>query len=251
MPNAKYNILSTKTLWPEILQEAARHGLAVKEQAFIDIAPAVTEATARRIAEILTQGGVMVFTSPNAVKAAAAAVPFSFWNNTRPYFSDMAPDRYMYCLAGATRQAVEEHMSNILVAGTAANSKELAEKIIADNTAGPVVFFCGNIRRNELPELLQQHNIQVEEHVVYHTTETPAVLKETFDGILFLSPSSVRSFFSANNLPKHTVCFAIGSTTAAALEEVTDNRVITSPSPSASALLGSAIFYFDNINCYE
>lgn len=248
MSSVKYSILSTKALPPELVTEAAGHGIAVKEQMFIGIAPAVTKNTIERVNSLLHTGGVMVFTSPNAVKAVASAMKYEllFLTTSRVLMVHI-PDRVIYCLQGATLQAVEEHMSNILVAGTAANSAELAQKIIKDKVDS-VMFLCGNIRRNDLPDALLAHNIPVEEHVVYHTTETPSALEETFDGILFLSPSSVRSFFSANKLPGHTVCFSIGETTAEALREVTDNKVIISSSPSMAALLETAIYYFDNIN---
>jgi uroporphyrinogen-III synthase len=146
---------------------------------------------------------------------------------------------------------LEKLIPSLFIAGTAANSKELAELIIAEGRTSSVVFFCGNIRRDELPDMLRSHNISVEEIIVYETVETPAILEEEYDGILFLSPSSVKSFFSNNTLPKHTICFAIGGTTGKALEDVTDNRIIESPVPSMNMLVQTAIFYFDNINCYE
>jgi uroporphyrinogen-III synthase len=249
MFNAKYSILSTKALHPDLVKEAAEHGIAIDQQTFIDITPVLTEPVKMKILHLAYSGGVMVFTSPNAVNVVAGMRP-TLWGNRLSPAGERMPDRRIYCLEGATRQAVEEQMASVLVAGTAANSAELARKIIEDKVPA-VVFFCGNIRRNELPDMLRAHDIEVEEQVVYQTTETPAVLDKAYNGILFLSPSSVRSFFSANTPPAHTVCFAIGETTAGALRDVTDNKVIVSHRPSVSSLLGTAIYYFDNINCYE
>jgi uroporphyrinogen-III synthase len=243
MSNAKYRILSTKPLPQTLIGEAATHGIAISAQAFIDVQPTLTpEATAQSLQHFI-KGSTLVFTSPNAVKIVSKAWHYS----EEPSKKGISK---VYCLQGATRKAVEEHLHHVSIAGTALNSKELAELIIEHNIPS-VVFFCGRIRRNELPDILKEHQVAVEEIVVYDTVETPEALKEEYDGVLFLSSSSVKSFFSANTLPKHTVCFAIGTTTAASLEDVTNNRIVVSPEPSMDLLVQTAIFYFDNINCYE
>ncbi|WP_159442266.1 uroporphyrinogen-III synthase [Chitinophaga niabensis] len=236
--------MSTKPLPQTLIGEAAAHGVAISAQAFIDVQPTLTpEATAQSLQHFI-KGSTLVFTSPNAVKIVSKA-----WH----YSQDPAKKGIskVYCLQGATRKAVEEHLHHVSIAGTALNSKELAELIIAEHNIPSVVFFCGRIRRNELPDILKEHQVAVEEIVVYDTVETPAALEEEYDGVLFLSSSSVKSFFSVNTLPKHTVCFAIGTTTAASLEDVTNNRIVVSPEPSMDLLVQTAIFYFDNINCYE
>ncbi|WP_343701956.1 uroporphyrinogen-III synthase [Chitinophaga sp.] len=250
MPNAKYTILSTKALPPDLVEEAAGHGIAVEDRAFIDVTTAITEEIEHRIMSSIWKCNVVVFTSRHAV-GAVSNVLRSFVGEHRLLFpGSPLQDVQVYCLQGATRQAVEENIPGVLIAGTAANATALAQRIIEDQVPA-VTFFCGNMRRGELPDILRAHHIDVQEIVVYNTTETPAVVEKEYDGILFTSPSGVRSFFSVNTPPRHTVCFAIGETTAAALRDVTDNRVITSIEPSADALLGTAIYYFDNINCYE
>lgn len=244
MPNVKYRILSTKPLQQTLIGEAATHGIAISAQAFIDVQPTLTPALTQQTIQHFIKGSTLVFTSPNAVKIVSKAWHYS----QEPAKKGISK---VYCLQGATRKAVEEHLHHVSIAGTAVNSKELAELILAEHNIPSIVFFCGNIRRNELPDILKEHQVAVEEFVVYDTVETPAVLEEEYDGVLFLSSSSVKSFFSANILPKHTVCFAIGTTTAATLEDVTSNRIIVSPEPSIDLLVQTAIFYFDNINCYE
>lgn len=244
MPNAKYRILSTKPLQQSLVGEAATHGIAISAQAFIDVQPALTPETTAQSLQHYLNGSTLVFTSPNAVKIVSKA-----WHHGQAHTKKGISK--VYCLQGATRKAVEEHLQHVSIAGTALNSKELAELIVAEHNIPSVVFFCGRIRRDELPDILKEHQVAVEEFVVYDTVPTPAELNEEYDGILFLSSSTVKSFFSVNIPPKHTVCFAIGSTTAATLEEVTSNRIVVSPEPSMDLLVQTAIFYFDNINCYE
>ncbi len=243
MPRHNYRILSTKPLPQELVHMAAQHGIAVAAQAFIDVQPVITPETRKRIMELASAGGVMVFTSPNAVKFVTGV-----WMHDE---ERLAARHRVYCIEGATRQAVEERMRNVVIEGTAANSLDLAKKILSDGITDKVLFFSGNIRRADLPDHLRENGIGVDEVVVYNTVETPATLNEDYDGVLFFSPSSVRSFFTSNPLPESTVCFAIGSTTAAAIGALTPNRVITSPGPSVAMLVETAIFYFDNINCYE
>ncbi|WP_173003058.1 uroporphyrinogen-III synthase [Chitinophaga sp. SYP-B3965] len=244
MSNAKYRILSTKPLSQTLVQLAGAHDIAISAQAFIDVQPTLTPELTTQSMQHFIKGSTLVFTSPNAVKIVSRALHY----NDTPEKKTISK---VYCLQGATRKAVEEHLHHVTIAGTALNSKELAELIVAEHNIPSVVFFCGRIRRNELPDVLQEHNVAVEEIVVYDTVETPATLEEEYDGVLFLSSSSVKSFFSANTLPKHTVCFAIGTTTAASLEDITNNRIIVSPEPAVDLLVQTAIFYFDNINCYE
>jgi uroporphyrinogen-III synthase len=243
MPRHKYRILSTKPLPQELVHEAAQHDIALLAQAFIDVQPVITPEMRQRIQALSAAGTILVFTSPNAVKFVTGV-----WMHDE---KNLAARHRVYCLEGATRQAAEERMRNVVIEGTAVNSLELAKRIVRDGITDKVIFFSGNIRRPDLPDFLRENGISLEEMTVYNTVETPVELDEDYDGVLFFSPSSVRSFFTNNALPAVTVCFAIGGTTAAAVSALAQNRVITSPAPSVAKLVETAIFYFDNINCYE
>jgi uroporphyrinogen-III synthase len=220
------NILSTKELSAELLAAAAEQGMDITVAQFIRIQQ--IDATYS-----IPENSVVVFTSANAV------------NNVRL----IHPEWQIFCLGGATLEALITRRPDAHITATATNATALAEQIIAQGTISTVVFFCGNIRRNELPDLLQQHHITLQEIVVYETIAVPAVTTNTYDGIFFFSPSGVKSYFSLNTIPAHTVCFAIGETTANTLKEFTTNNIITSPDvPSAAQMVQTAISYFNNIN---
>lgn len=136
------------------------------------------------------------------------------------------------------------------VVDTADNAKSLAQTIIQHGVE-EIVFFCGNKRRDELPEILKAAGIKVHEVVVYETIETPVVTNDDVDAILFFSPSAVQSFFSVNQLKKNTVCFAIGQTTANSIADFTDNRIVITESPSQEMMLALVNFYFQNMDCHE
>ena len=127
---------------------------------------------------------------------------------------------------------------------TAGSAGQLAEKIIENSFIKNVVFFCGDQRRNELPDRLKSQGIEVEELIVYKTIETPAILSKQYDGILFFSPSAVQSFLSKNSIAPQTQVFAIGTTTANAVKPFTRQPVIISPNPAKENLVHLAIMHF-------
>jgi uroporphyrinogen-III synthase len=77
---------------------------------------------------------------------------------------------------------------------------------------------------------------------VYNTLLTPQKISGTFDGIIFYSPSGVESFLKVNKMTKQT-CFCIGTTTAEALENATDNVVIANQPTVENVLIQCINFY--------
>lgn len=234
---AQYTILSTKKINPPLKAALEEKGVQVWEEEFIAIRPMLSM---RKYQEIwpwisTTSPVTIVFTSQHAVATIdkylhggdACYVP-GHWN--------------AFCLNGATREAAIQILSEAQIIDTAPNATELAAKIIAHNPK-QVVFFCGNQRRDELPHLLKAAGIEVTEIIVYETIATPVLATGSFDAVLFFSPSAVKSFFSANTLKKETACIAIGDTTATALSEYTNNKVIISEAPTQQKMLESAWHY--------
>ena len=73
----------------------------------------------------------------------------------------------------------------------------------------------------------------------------PNQIKESFDGVLFYSPSGVNSFLENNTLENKT-CFCIGTTTAKALENRTKNIVIASQ-PTVENVITEVIKYYKRL----
>ncbi len=118
---------------------------------------------------------------------------------------------------------------------------ELAYLII-DEKIEQADFFCGNLRREDLPVMLGEHGIPVTEHIVYDTEFTPVRFKEHFDAILFFSPSGVLSYFSEQN-SREPVAFCIGNTTAVEAIDYFE-QVHAAEEPSAESLVATVIEYF-------
>ncbi len=129
-------------------------------------------------------------------------------------------------------------------AGTAA---ELADQIAETEPEMPLLFLCGNRRRDDLPDGLREAGIPFEELVVYETRpRTNLSLPPPGDGtwLAFFSPSGLEAVQGGvgRSLAEYR-CAAIGPTTATALEEagLSPIAVATSPSPEGlvDAILGA------------
>ena len=149
-----------------------------------------------------------VFTSGNAVKAVFEA------NSQQPEASSFDN---VYCVGQKTKKLLEE--KGVEVVEVANNALELAEVLAERLEQGTEVwFYCGNIRNNDLPEVLAENGILVAEAIVYTTKFVETELDVDYDVVLFYSPSGVKSFLNNKELqitnyelPK-VIC--IGATTA-------------------------------------
>lgn len=242
----QYTILSTKKIDPDLKAEMEQKGVEVLEEEFITIKPILNQSKQEEIKPWIEHPVeiAVVFTSQHA----AATVN----KYLRPFDTYIIPGNWrVFCLSGATKELAQQHILAEQLIDTAPNATELAAKIIAHGQFKQVVFFCGNQRREELPRLLKEAGIEVIEIIVYETVATPVVTTSNLDAVLFFSPSAVKSFFSVNALKKDTACFAIGHTTAAAIGDYTDNKIIVSESPEQVTMLAGVWFYLQNTDLYK
>lgn len=224
------HILCTRPLDALLIEQAAQKGILIETLSFIATEPIRDEALTQRVQHLGSLPLTVVFTSMNAVEAIVRQLrqPAS-WK--------------VFCIGSATRELVHAHFGEDAIAGTAPSATELADVILQQHPS-EIFFFCGDQRREELPNKLSTAGVQVNELAVYRTTQTPHLIKEPYDGIAFFSPSAVHSFFSMNVLPRNTRIFAIGKTTTDAVLTYTNNPVITSQSPEKEALVRQLIDYF-------
>ncbi|MGF6927941.1 uroporphyrinogen-III synthase [Chitinophaga sp. W2I13] len=246
MQNDKYRILSTRHLTDSSVAVAGESGIHIDVQDFIQIKPLKNEMLLgeERLLQVFRPEAVHVFTSANA----ARILDKYYLHQDDTFYVISEPN--ICCISGSTRKAVENVFTDCKILAESPYGSELA-RIIIQLDITSVNFFCGSIRRNELPDTLQEAGIEVKEFVIYENIPGPAVIADHYDGILFFSPSAVKSYLSANRLNSKTVCFAIGRTTATELREHTDNKIIISTDISEESMVQTAIFYFNNINCYE
>jgi uroporphyrinogen-III synthase len=234
MKDKEIRILSTRPLDSALIEKAAYQNITIDTISFIEVKKHISPEVKKRIDSLSAEKATVVFTSLNAVELVVDTVPVN----------PLMPDWKIYCIGGATFTLVKKYWPYSQIAFTTKDATELATRII-DDKVEKISFFCGNKRREELPVLLQEQNIAVEELVVYETIETPQVVHDSYDGILLFSPSAVHSFFCKNQSSHETVFFAIGNTTANAIKQFSTNSIIVSDFPAKDQLVDKAIKYFN------
>ncbi len=225
-------ILSTRPLPKDVAIAAASQNIIIEELSFIITNPIETEEIIRRIQVLATKKCTVVFTSMNAVEAVAKQM-------------ENADNWNVYSTGNTTKKLIEEKLPLAKIIATAENAQRLGERMIDDGVKD-IVFFCGNIRRDELPNKFRSEGGTVEEVVVYETVEKSPLLNKEYDGILFFSPSAVNSFFKDNKVPRQTELFAIGKTTAETLRQFANKKIIVGNAADKKELAKQAIAYFSN-----
>ncbi len=122
-------------------------------------------------------------------------------------------------------------------------AQQLAEMIVHENIQS-ALFWCGNLRREVLPDYLKTKNILLKELVVYDTILQPKKITAPYDAIAFLSSSAVESFFSTNTILPTTPLFAIGETTLQTLKKYTSANIVIPEKPEVNLLLQQIQKYF-------
>ena len=228
MKETRAHILATRSVGEKLVREAADHNIVLEEMDFIQIKPSLAPQTESAIRGLLSQPLTAVFTSAHAIRALQSLI-------------EKRPDWKIYCTAEGTRALAEEVFGAGAIAAVAADASLLADKILEKAPEGPVHFFCGNKRRDTLPDKLRESGWELQEWEVYETLLTPTDLSRIYEAVLFFSPSAVESFFSRNRIYPQTRIFAIGNTTAGSLKQFTDQPVFTASRPGKAQLVRQAI----------
>ena len=230
--NKTLTILSTRELGETLVEKIISRDIIFDQVPFIEMTQRCSEALQKQLRELAALPLLVIFTSRVAVASVVSML-------------DEKPDHWnIACMGGATRKAAAGFFGEKQIAVTAANSKELAERLAAMPQTNEWFFFCGNRRMNDLPETLQLDNKHFTELVVYDTTETPSAISQSYDAVLFFSPSAAESFFSVNSVPASTILFSIGETTAITLRRLCNNPVVVSAVHSPEVLLDTMFHYF-------
>ncbi len=231
MQETNIHILCTRPLSEALVETVRQEGINMDILPFIETEPIQSIEIQQEIEQALAKTATVIFTSMNAVEAVA-------------YYLDEQPDWRIYCIGNTTRERVKEHFGEAAIAGTASTAATLAEAIVEDEPAEEIIFFCGDQRRAELPEILESNGFELTELVVYHTIAVPHKITRAYNGILFFSPSAADSFFSTNKVNGQTILFAIGATTAKAIKKYTNNKIIIGDEPAKEHLVELVLDFF-------
>ena len=153
-----------------------------------------------------------------------------------------------FCVGSKTKSFLEKNGFKVIEYVDYA--EDLIQVIDLKYKENSFTFLCGNIRKNTIPNYFQQNKITYNEFVVYETTLKPHKIKKEYDGILFFSPSGVKSFLENNTLDNKT-CFCIGTTTAKALEnnpEVSGHKnIVIASQPTVENVITEVIKYYSHL----
>lgn len=141
----------------------------------------------------------VVITSQNAVEALLnnfSAIELQFKN--------------IYCVGRRTKKMIEKRIGNVL--HTEKNAKKLAEYLVDFMEGTEVTYFCSDLRLDDLPSILKENNITVNEIEAYQTKLDSINIPESVEGVMFYSPSTVQSYKKENDAKG--IAFCIGETTA-------------------------------------
>jgi uroporphyrinogen-III synthase len=140
----------------------------------------------------------------------------------------------VFCIDHATKEQALQ--AGLIVHASAPNARSLAHEILKHPFVKSVTHVASNVRRGELAQTLQQSGVAVDEILAYRTELTPIVLNIKIDGIIFYSPSAVKSFLLKNPLPI-SPCFCIGSTTAHYAKQLNCNWVYSANTPTDESIM--------------
>ncbi|MBE7172997.1 MAG: uroporphyrinogen-III synthase [Williamsia sp.] len=231
MQKDSVNILCTRPLDALLIEQAATANILIDQLSLLATKPVKDKKLKQVITSLAAQPVPIAITSINAAKAVAA------------FLESGTVAWKIFTIGTATRDFISAFFGSNHIAGVAEHAAALGDLILRAGVK-ELYFFCGDQRRDELPQKLADAQVQVHELVVYNSIYTAEKIEKYYDGILFFSPGAVQSFFSVNLLPPATVLFAIGATTAESIHTHSSNPVVVAEQPAAAALIDKMIAYF-------
>jgi len=146
----------------------------------------------------------------------------------------------IYCVGKRTKRLIEKKIGK--VAHIENSAEKLANYLVDTIEEKEATFFCGNKRRDELPTILEENGIKVNEVECYQTQLTPRKIDGKHNGILFYSPTGIESYLKDNKI-SDSVAFCIGETTATEARKHFKN-VIVSSLPTVESVIKSVNEHF-------
>ena len=234
MQRNKIPVLCTRPLGQQLLHSAEQNGFEIDIIPFIKTEALVSEELKTQIHDFSLQNITAVFTSMNAAEAVIKEL-----NGIKPVWR-------IFCIGNTTRNTLVHYFGEESIVGDGNNASDLAYTIIGYDNCTEVIFFCGDQRRDELPDMLSRKKIHVEEVIVYKTIPVTHKISRRYDAILFFSPSAVTSFFSDNTIDQETIVFAIGETTAGTIKEYCENKIVIGEESGKQNLVNAMITYYSS-----
>lgn len=215
-------VLSTKLLDEDLVETAHDMGISLICEEFIRIHELNFDVSVLKSLKY----DAIVFTSSNAVNSFYGNENVDRPNHTIP----------VYAVSGKTKDELENY--DIVPVAIADNANDLADKILADKRIRSVLHICGSLRLDVLENKLTASGVSYTPLTVCETILNSTILDDTYDVVMFFSPSGIDSFIMKNQLSHDTLYCCIGETTAERLKSINDKLTVIVPvQPTPEAML--------------
>ena len=226
--------------FPGLVEALRALPVLVEEHPLMNFAPPADWAPLDSALDRLDSYGVVAFTSP---RAAGAVVDRMAGRRMRRLQGQNTPTAW----AGgpATRTALGGALGQVRTpseadAATLGAAEALARAMLDARVGGPVLFPCGDSRREELPERLRSHGITVDEVVCYRSvlaSESAAHAAAARGTVLVVASPTVADLLVRACPPDaRPDLLAVGPTTAASARASGWSPAAVASKPSVEAL---------------
>jgi uroporphyrinogen-III synthase len=232
-------ITSSAGSFPGLLEALRAIPLEVEEHPLMSFAPPVDWGPVDRALGNLTRFHAIAFTSPRAASAFVQRL-----DQRRDRTDSLAQLPPVWSSGGATAEALGK-IGPVRTPSALADQKigaaaALARALIASGAGGPVLFPCGELRRDELPARLRQEGIEVEEVICYRSVlvgdDEARSAAEHASLLVVASPSVAQLLARACPPQTRPPILAVGPTTAAAARAAGWPPVAVAAEPTAESL---------------
>ncbi len=136
-----------------------------------------------------------------------------------------------YVIAEATSKIAKDFGANVVFAGKDGHGNEFARELIPHLKNKKTLYIKASKTVSNLPEILRENKIDVDELVSYDTVCNKNLKEELLEDnstIIFTSPSSVECFFKKFSWNSSFKAIVIGKTTSLYLPKEVENYKISS-----------------------
>ena len=214
--------------------------VAVEEVPLLTFAPPLDWAPVDAALRSVGRYGAVAFTSPRSARAFAERMAGAGASGRMPP---------VWTAGNGTAQALHDAMGGAVLevrqpdprtVGERGAAAALVSAMTAAGVAGPILFPCGDLRRDELPARLRDDGLEVDEVVCYRSVlaaESEARrVAERAQILVVASPSVADLLARACPSGVRPAMVAVGPTTAAAARASGWSPDAVSPRPAAGAL---------------
>jgi uroporphyrinogen-III synthase len=225
--------------FPGLVEALRASRIAVEERPLMSFSPPLDWAPLDAALNSWSSYGAVAFTSPRAARVVVERLKLLRLS----IGSRETPD--VWAVGPATSAALEGKLGLVrLPAGPhgekIGGAAALARAMLDANAKGPVLFPCGETRREELAVSLRQNGVEVDEVVCYRSVlaeESDARAAAARGSVLVVaSPTVVDLLARACPRPTRPELLAVGPTTAASARAAGWLPAAVAAEPSAQAL---------------